>query len=126
MSSYIDFDLSFAPHPVTGDLIVRKDGSAVIQSIRNILMTKLGELGFDEDFGSDVPSRLFDLIDPNLEYNLKDKIIWAINTYEPRADIDFVDMNIDRENNTVSANIQFYILNQEQPYSMSIGLGRLR
>lgn len=126
MSSYIDFDLSFSPHPVTGDLIVRKDGSAVIQSIRNILMTKLGELGFDEDFGSDVPSRLFDLIDPNLEYNLKDKIIWAINTYEPRADIDFVDMNIDRENNTVSANIQFYILNQEQPYSMSIGLGRLR
>lgn len=126
MSSYIDFDLSFAPHPVTGDLIVRKDGSAVIQSIRNILMTKLGELGFDEDFGSDVPSRLFDLIDPNLEYNLKDKIIWAINTYEPRADIDFVDVNIDRENNTVSANIQFYILNQEQPYSMSIGLGRLR
>lgn len=126
MTTYVDFDLSFMPHPVTGDLIVRKDASAVMQSIRNILMTRIGEMGFDEDFGSAVPSTLFDLIDPNLQYNLKDKIILAIQTYEPRADIDVVDVNVDRENNYVSANIQFYLLNQEQPYSVNVSLGRLR
>ena len=71
--------------PVTGDLVVRKDASAVMQSIRNILMTRIGEMGFDEDFGSAVPSTLFDLIDPNLQYNLKDKIVLAIRTYEPRG-----------------------------------------
>lgn len=126
MTTYVDFDLSFLPHPVTGDLVVRKDASAVIQSIRNILMTRLGEVGFDEDFGSAVPSALFDSIDPNLQYNLKDKIVWAINTFEPRADIDFIDVNVDRVNNAVTANIQFYLLNQEQPYSVNVSLGRLR
>lgn len=124
--SYSDFDLSFTPHPMTGDLIIRKDAKAVIQSIRNILMTRIGELGFEENFGSNMPTVLFDLIDPNLQYTLEDRIKWAINTYEPRADIDFVEVVVDRENNTISANIQFYILNQEQPVEVTLSLGRVR
>lgn len=124
--SYSDFDLSFTPHPMTGDLIIRKDAKAVIQSIRNILMTRIGELGFEENFGSNMPTVLFDLIDPNLQYTLEDRIKWAINTYEPRADIDFVEVVVDRENNMISANIQFYILNQEQPVEVTLSLGRVR
>ena len=123
--SYSDFDLSFTPHPMTGDLIIRKDAKAVIQSIRNILMTRIGELGFEENFGSNMPTVLFDLIDPNLQYTLEDRIKWAINTYEPRADIDFVEVVVDRENNMISANIQFYILNQEQPVEVTLSLGRV-
>ena len=123
---YSDFDLSFTPHPMTGDLIIRKDAKAVIQSIRNILMTRIGELGFEENFGSNMPTVLFDLIDPNLQYTLEDRIKWAINTYEPRADIDFVEVVVDRENNMISANIQFYILNQEQPVEVTLSLGRVR
>lgn len=123
---YSDFDLSFTPHPMTGDLIIRKDAKAVIQSIRNILMTRIGELGFEENFGSNMPTVLFDLIDPNLQYTLEDRIKWAINTYEPRADIDFVEVDVDRENNSISANIQFYILNQEQPVEVTLSLGRVR
>lgn len=124
--SYSDFDLSFNPHPVTGDLVVRKDAKAVMQSIRNILMTRIGELGFEENFGSNMPTVLFDLIDPNLQYTLEDKIRWAIRTYEPRADLDVVDVELDKENNSISAFIQFYILNQEQPYSVTVSLGRVR
>ena len=70
-------------------------------------------------FGSNMPTVLFPSHDNRW-------IKWAINTYEPRADIDFVEVVVDRENNMISANIQFYILNQEQPVEVTLSLGRVR
>ena len=36
---YRDFDLSFKAHPVTKGLVIRKNDQAVIQGIRNLILT---------------------------------------------------------------------------------------
>ena len=126
MSTYSDIDLTFLPHPVTGDIVVRKDASAVMQSIRNIIMTRVGETAFEEYFGTTVNSTLFELMDPTAEQSIREKIVRAINTYEPRADLDSVVVKLLPTQNAVDVSIRFYILNQEQPFTFVLTLGRLR
>lgn len=123
---YSDIDLSFKPHPVTGDLVVRKDASAVMQSIRNIVMTRIGEVGFEEYFGTPLGTSLFQLMDPLAKQTIQNRITQAIQTFEPRADLDVVEVNFNQTSNDVEVFISFYVLNQEQPYSFVLTLERLR
>ena len=61
--SFKDISLSFDPHPVTKDLQILKNESAIRRSVRNIVQTIPTERFFNPLFGSDVTGSLFDFVD---------------------------------------------------------------
>jgi hypothetical protein len=56
---YKDLDLSFTPHPGTGDLGMKFDINSVKQSLRILLLTANGERPFNYIVGSPIYMMLF-------------------------------------------------------------------
>ena len=111
--TFRDINLSFKMHPITNDLMVLKNEDAVKRSVVNIVMTVIGEKPFLNDFGSQMNASLFEL-DTSLHYiSIENQIISALNNYEPRILIDEVKVNIDGENNEMSALISYNIVGME-------------
>ena len=61
--SYRDINITFKKHPVTDDLVVSKDASAIKQAIVNVLLTNKGERLMNPRYGSDIRRFLFEPLD---------------------------------------------------------------
>jgi phage baseplate assembly protein W len=88
------------------------DSKSVIQSILNILRTKTGEIPFIPDFGLDLESKLFDLMTPGIELDILTEVFDAIETYEPRVDLQTGASSVElfEEENRIELNLVFTIL----------------
>ena len=58
---YADLDMNFTPHPITGDLTIKKDTDAIKQSIKNIMLTNYYERPFKPALGGGFRELLFAL-----------------------------------------------------------------
>ena len=82
--SYKDINITFKKHPVTDDLVVSKDASAIKQAIVNLLLTNKGERLMNPTYGSDIRSYLFEPMDFGTANQIKNNIRDTIETFEPR------------------------------------------
>ena len=82
--SYRDINITFKKHPVTDDLVVSKDASAIKQAIVNLLLTNKGERLMNPTYGSDIRSYLFEPMDFGTANQIKNNIRDTIETFEPR------------------------------------------
>ena len=114
--SFKDISLDFEnPHPVTNDLKVLKNESAIRRSIRNIVQTIPFERFFNPTFGSDVRTNLFDFVDFGSATVLEEQIRIAINNDEPRASNVTVDVLPKVNINSFEISVYFSIVGLELP-----------
>ena len=113
--AFKDIDLSFEPHPITKDLPILKNESAIRRSVRNIVQTIPSEKFFDSSFGSDVTKSLFDFVDFGTAAVIKDQIITAIDNFEPRVNNVKVRVVPSPDENTFEVDIFFDIVGQDFP-----------
>ena len=113
--SFKDISLSFVPHPVTKDLPVLKNESAIRRSVRNIVETIPTEKFFDSDFGSDVYKSLFDFVDFGTASIIQDQIRTSISNFEPRVNNIIVEVNPQPDDNSFECTVIFDIIGQEFP-----------
>ena len=113
--SFKDISLSFEPHPVTKDLPILRNERAIIRSVRNIVETIPTERFFNPDFGSEVRSSLFGIVDYATVSIIEDKIISSINNYEPRVENIQVNVNPEIDDNALEVTIIFDIIGQDFP-----------
>ena len=73
--TFSDFDLNFTAHPVTGDIVLKTDESAIKQSVKNLLLTRNFERPFHSEIGSPIRQLLFDLPGPMFTIMLRKAII---------------------------------------------------
>ena len=85
--SYRDINITFKKHPVTNDVVVSKDASAIKQAIVNLLLTNKGERLMNPDYGSDIRKYLFEPLDYGTSYLIKGNIRSTIDTFEPRISV---------------------------------------
>ena len=123
---FSDIDLSFAPHPVTGDLLAKYDENAVKNSIKNLILTRHFERPFRSAIGSNVTSLLFELEGPALIALVEKEIINTIANFEPRVEVLQVDVTIVPENNNLQAIIYFLIKNTSTPQKVELIIRRTR
>lgn len=107
--------MSFEPHPVTKDLPILKNERAIIRSVRNIVETIPTERFFNPDFGSDVRSSLFGIVDYATVSIIEDQILIAINSYEPRVENVQVTVDPELDNNALEVTVIFDIIGQDFP-----------
>jgi phage baseplate assembly protein W len=125
-ATYKDIDMNFTTHPITGDVLVKTDVAAVLQSIRNLIMTSAGEILWEPNIGGGVSKLLFELNDGLLQMMLHEKIINTINRFEPRVEIDSLDIQTIQNGNGVNIILNFYILNNPVIITETIPIKRIR
>jgi len=113
--AFKDISLSFVPHPVTKDLPILKNESAIRRSIRNLVETIPTERFFNSLLGSEVRSSLFDFVDYGTAVVIQDQIRTTINNFEPRVSNVRVDVEPQPDQNTFEVTVIFDIIGQEFP-----------
>ncbi|AFK66258.1 hypothetical protein SWPG_00004 [Synechococcus phage S-CBM2] len=122
--SFKDVKLSFFKNPVTSDLTVVKDSTAIRDAVKNIILTEFGERPFNPRFGSQVNGLLFGQADEFLGQTLKLEIETAISNFEPRVTTDRVDIYLLEETNEIEIEIEFKIIGQPLTQTVSFLLAR--
>ena len=122
---YSDIDLTFAKRS-SGDVYKKTDAAAVKQSIKNLLLTNLGEKPFNPYFGGGLSDLLFELADNDLDILLEDQITAAIENWEPRAKLISIVPNIQPDNNTARVKIVFQIISTSEEVVFETTVARLR
>jgi hypothetical protein len=123
---YKDLDLNFLIHPVRKDINKHKDEMAVINSIKNLMMTNHYERPFQPDLGSNVRRLLFENLDKITAISMEREIRQVVQNYEPRAQIKTLDILPDMDNNGFSVRMEFYIMNMTDPITINFFLERVR
>lgn len=123
---YSDFDISFIPHPVTGDLVKKTGVASVNQSIVNLVITHFWERPFRSFIGSNATTFLFEPISDMMARNLENEIATTITNFEPRVVLKAVYVEPIVEQNGYSVDVVFNMLNTNIPYKATMFLSRVR
>jgi phage baseplate assembly protein W len=113
--AFKDISLSFEPHPVTKDLPILKNESAISRSIRNLVQTIPTEKFFQPDVGSDVIKSLFDFVDYATASVIQEQILTTIRNYEPRVTNVKVEVDPKPDDNAFEVQVIFDIIGQQFP-----------
>jgi phage baseplate assembly protein W len=113
VKKWSDFDLDFSAHPNTGDLSMKKDEAAIVRSIRHLLLTNYYEKPFHPEIGSNLVRQLFEPMTLQTTLNIKQSIIDAINNYEPRVQLNEINIQPRENENGYVIFLRFFIINEE-------------
>ena len=113
--SFKDINITFKKHPVTDDLVVSKDASAIKQAIVNLLLTNTGERLMNPEYGSDIRSYLFEPLDYGTSISIKKNIVYTINTFEPRIQIMSLTCNPNYDSNGFDVEMTYSIIGLDVP-----------
>ena len=110
-----DISMTFQRNPLSNDLIALKNENAIARSIRNIVFTLPGEKFFNENFGSNISKSLFENIDDISASIIVDEITQSIENYEPRVNLDSVNVDPDYDNNNFNVRIVYTVIGADIP-----------
>jgi len=126
LSAFSDLDLNFTIHPVKKDINRHTNETAVINSIKNLILTNHYERPFQPEIGSNVRRMLFENMDTITSTVLENEISQTIKNYEPRANVSRINVSPDYENNGFKVYMEFYVANRTSPITINFFLERIR
>jgi len=121
-----DLDLNFRIHPIKKDINKHTAELAVINSIKNLVMTKHYEVPFQPEIGSNIQKLLFEPLDSVTGSLVEMEIKQTIQNFEPRAIISFIQIFPDYDKNGFSVGMEFFIVNRTDPITIQFFLERVR
>jgi phage baseplate assembly protein W len=125
--TFKDLNITFKPHPVTGDLTTVKDEAAIKQAIINLLLTNRGERLFAPRIGSSLSDLLFEILDFGTASLVNTEITNTLNTYEPRIRVLSLSTNPNFDDNGFDVELVFEVVGREDlPRSINFFLERTR
>ena len=132
---FVDFDLAFtkAGDSPPYDIALKKDINSIQQSIKNIILTSLGEKPFNRTFGGNLVDLLFDNVaDDSVIADLFTQIQYTLKKHEPRVILDSIDVDTDNmDKNMLSLDLAYILAGEPQgdtglTRSLTIELRRVR
>ena len=121
---YVDFDMDFDKHPAHGDLTQVKKSTAINRSLKNILMTNAGERLFQPDIDGGLGPLLFEQFNDLTTSRIESKIRQAIGKFEPRADVQSINVIPNPRENAYLVNIVYIPDNDIQETNLEVYLER--
>lgn len=123
---YSDLDLNFTIHPVKKDINRNVGDLAVINSIKNLILTNHYERPFQPDVGSNVRRLLFENMDNITASSIENEIKQTIANYEPRVNVTKISATADFDNNGFKVMLEFFVVNRTTPITINFFLERIR
>lgn len=108
---YKDLDLFFGRKSSTKDISKVNGVQSVKRSVRNLILTNIGEKPFHPEIGSGIRDLLFEPLSPVTAYVLSQLVEDVIENFEPRARLVGVRANPDLDRNSYEITIEFYVQN---------------
>ena len=124
--NFSDFLDSFAMTPYGNQLGKVTDAQAVNQSLKNLILTNLGERPFQPFVGSNITNSLFEINDAILAGNIDFLVRNTVENNEPRVLIQDVTIIPNDEDHTFSINIVYNLINNSDPLTLNFTLKRVR
>ena len=125
--TFKDLNITFKPHPVTGDLTTVKDEAAIKQAIINLLLTNKGERLFAPQIGSSLSNLLFEILDYGTASLVNTEIQNTLKSYEPRIRVLSLSTNPNFDDNGFDIELVFEVVGREDlPRSINFFLERTR
>jgi phage baseplate assembly protein W len=108
--SFKDISLTFGLNPITKDVVVLKNEEAIKQSVKNLVLTKLGERLFNPNIGTNTTGYLFELTTTFSANSLIEEIENVLTVYEPRIQLSNITVNIEDDSNEFAVVIEYLIV----------------
>ena len=125
--TFKDLNITFKPHPITGDLTIVTDEASIKQAIINLLLTNRGERFFDSRIGSSLSSLLFEQLDFATASLVNTEIENTLKSYEPRIRILSLSTTPNFDDNGFDIELVFEVVGREDiPREITFFLERTR
>jgi phage baseplate assembly protein W len=124
--NFKDIDLDFIAHPATGDVVKKVGAAAIKRAMRNLVFLKAGEIPFNSRKGGSLHHTLFELYTPATVEILKRQLLELFINYEPRVNVFQIEVEEDKTKNGLNIDINFEILNYNEPERLTLFLERVR
>ena len=122
---YADFETDF-------DLVNNRDIRAVtnetsiLQALHSLIRTTPGERVYNPLFGCNLRDVLFEIVSPQAEQTIRDRITTSIENFEPRVQIISVDVVPSTDENAYIITLVFSVINKQEPITTELVLNRIR
>jgi len=108
--AFKDISATFQVNPMNDDLIALKNENAIARSLRNLIFTSPGDKPFQPNIGCRVSEMLFENLDTITAQQIKGEIEYTIKNFEPRVDLQKVEVEPNFENNEFNCLIKYEII----------------
>ena len=108
--SFKDLSFNFTKNPITNDVVVLKNEESIKQSVKNLVLTQINERPFRPLLGTKTKSFLFELGPSVAANSLIDEIEQVLNQYEPRIQLERIDVDSVDESNEFEVVIDYMIV----------------
>jgi phage baseplate assembly protein W len=123
--TYSDIDCTFEASP-TGGIYKKTDAAAVLQSVKNLLMTNHGELPYRPYYGANLYDLLFSLSTDLEVEDVSANISYALEKFEPRARIQNIRSLVNPDGNSLDVTIVFEVVNTQKVVTLNLNIARTR
>lgn len=124
--TFKDLDLNFNIHPIKKDISKHVGEYAVINSVKNLVLTNFYERPFQPEIGSNVRRLLFENVDSVTAAQLERAIEETITNFEPRVQVSTVVAVASPDENRYNIQLEFFIINNPSPITVNFFLERVR
>jgi phage baseplate assembly protein W len=124
--SFKDLDLNFNLHPIRKDVNKHINEYAIINSIKNLVLTNHYERPFQPELGSNIRRLLFEQTDSVIAAQIEREISDVIGNFEPRAQVSKVVAIASPDENRYDIQLEFFIINNSNPITINFFLERIR
>ena len=124
--NFVDLDLNFSIHPIRKDISTYKSEYAVINSVKNLILTNHYEKPFRPQVGSNIRRLLFENIDSIIAAQIERAVTETIENFEPRVSVSNITAIPDPDNNRYNLRLEFFVINQTSPITINFFLERIR
>lgn len=124
--SFKDLDLNFTAHPVRKDINKFSNEYAVINAVKNLILTNHYERPFRPELGSNIRRMLFENVDTIMAAQIEREIEETIVNFEPRVRVSKVTAIPAPDENRYNIELQFFVINSPEPVTIKFFLERIR
>ena len=114
------------------DFVGKKDISqltneqALLESVKNIIMTEPGERVMYPEFGCKLSGFVFEMLDPVSVVSIKTEIINSVRKFEDRVDRLNIDINENDDTNSIELIVVFNMKTSNKPQTLILDLNKIR
>jgi len=123
---YSDFYNNFSKNFGTKDLARITNEDSVINSLKNIILTRKGERPFFPEFGCNISGLLFENFSKFTTDAIETEIRTAVENFEPRVKTIKVKAIETQDNHSIELQLFFTTINNPEDISISFFLSRIR
>lgn len=124
--TFKDLDLNFTAHPIRKDINKFSNEYAVINSVKNLILTNHYERPFRPELGSNIRRMLFENVDSVMAAQIEREIEETIINFEPRVQVSKVVATAAPDDNKYDIELTFFIINSPDPITINFFLERIR